>query len=1391
MRRNVVGALALASLFGAFAPGGDGVVDAAAASLSADGASPAGPTAPSPAIVESATPLGYRIRVPIGEVRVLHGEVDGVSLDEILLPGGSDRSEPGGPQIPTRFLWLRVPWGVEPRVRATPGASRSLGSLRPTPIPKLLSEGRDRATRAPIDLREALAAPAYARAVPGDLVRAATPVAAGRTRILAIEIAPVRWDASTGEAWQFDDVVLEVTWDHPVTPLREAKGDETVGPNDAVGPRFAPRAPTPARAQGVAATATAAGPLRVDPSRPWVRLATTRAGLYRVTAADLAAAGVATAAIDPTTLRLFRATPGDLPESVDVDLGPDSLRECAVDVSGAGDGTFDPGDGVTFYGTGAFGFGYDLTKGGSDDFLEATRTYEASYWLTWGPGPVATPPLRIATRDAPPATLGAPVLTATTHRVHVGQNIYYDIDLARVGYAWERWFDHSIPEGVRIAYALALPGALPGGAGSLRLRMWGANSSIGTTIPDHLARVTWNRALVDSGGWDFSLPHDLAGSGFAVGLSARDTAEVSVPNINDPADPNRTDFQYIAWLEVAYPRRLVSSLDTLYFSAPDSVSAGRYQYSISAIGDSAASRLFDRTDPERPVRLVGGAWTGAPGSFTLTVEDSAGPGYRPRYALLSVTRAVKPSTIALYAPLSGSRTPNDLLDTANQADYIVIAPPAFAAAAESLAADRSAFLSGVPNPIAVVATTDRIYAQFAGGTPDATAIRNFLAYAVRRWARAPLYVCLLGDASLDPLNYSGLRVTDFVPTYTKGHHVELMEQYSLDDWLVRLDGPNDQLLDLAIGRLPARTLQEALLMVRGKRRAFESNAAFDLARNRALLCADDGWKYSNYQKLDLVGIDHVEEMERKDRFHIPFPVTRAKVYLNDYAFADSEKTSKPGAREAFIAGVNAGNWLVDYIGHGAGTLLADEQVFRSNDVARLTNGANPSIWAFMSCTVGKFDDFRSDAMAELLLRAAGTGAVVSVAASGQTYGIDSSALNDAFVDEMFPIAPRVDSLVTAGLAWARAKNSAVSLSMRKYNFLGEPGVRPPLPRGRGVWDKAPLDSVLRGDLITLRGHAIEADGSPDTVAAGMARLRILGPPSRRIETGLKNANPATIPYDLPGPTIYQGEVPLTKGAFEIRFTVPVDARVSGAGGRLEALLEEAGGVGVGLAADSLRIASGLSPRIDVAPPTITLLAPPDTTFAAGGRLTVAIEDSSGIDLTRFDNAHAIFVLYDDAGIPTDLTAGFQYDPGSAQRGTVVVTLPSLATGPHRMEIHASDTYRNIGTAAFVIEVAAAAGAGGPLQMSQLFNYPNPFEGTTYVHLRLNQPARVRIQIMTVAGRKLREWSADGKAGENYIPWDGLDSRGENIAIGVYLVHVTAEATGGGKVDGVARALRTR
>ncbi|MEK7348021.1 MAG: C25 family peptidase propeptide domain-containing protein, partial [Candidatus Eisenbacteria bacterium] len=214
MRRPLACVLALASFAAALAPSAGFGAEAATA--------PPLPPAPT---ASAETPYGYRVRVPIGEALVAHGEIDGVPLDEIVLPGGVDLAPAGAPQIPTRTVYLRVPWGVEPRVRATPGAIRPLGTIRPTPFPKLVTERSERARGLNRDWREALASPAYATAIPGNLVRSATPMAAGQTRLLAVEIAPVQWEPSTGNAWQFEELLLDVSWERAVEPLAPSTGE--------------------------------------------------------------------------------------------------------------------------------------------------------------------------------------------------------------------------------------------------------------------------------------------------------------------------------------------------------------------------------------------------------------------------------------------------------------------------------------------------------------------------------------------------------------------------------------------------------------------------------------------------------------------------------------------------------------------------------------------------------------------------------------------------------------------------------------------------------------------------------------------------------------------------------------------------------------------------------------------------------------------------------------------------------------------------------------------------------------------------------------------------------------------------------------------------------------
>jgi hypothetical protein len=376
--------------------------------------------------VEAVRSTGYRVRVPTGEPEVVRGDVLGVALVEVVLPGAEPSApSPGLPPLPARTVLLRVPWGVRALVTSTPGSARSLGVLRPAPMAHLLTDPRARARVAAGALERAVRETSSSAALRADFgapLHSVAETAAAGERILAVTVRPVSWNPMTGEARVVDDVTLTVRWDAPVDPVPDVpRGARratraTLAPSSAVGPEYALRSPL------ASARTAAASPLRVDTSRPWVGLGVTRPGLYQIGAADLAAAGVSANLIDPTTVRLFRATPGDLPESVDVDLGPDSLRECAITVTGAGDGTLDAADRIFFYATGATGFGPDLALGKGPEYEEAEHSDVETLWLTWGPGPWGAAPSRMTQRDASPITSGAPLHSVVTHRVHFETN---------------------------------------------------------------------------------------------------------------------------------------------------------------------------------------------------------------------------------------------------------------------------------------------------------------------------------------------------------------------------------------------------------------------------------------------------------------------------------------------------------------------------------------------------------------------------------------------------------------------------------------------------------------------------------------------------------------------------------------------------------------------------------------------------------------------------------------------------------------------------------------------------------------------------------------------------------------------------------------------------------
>ena len=113
--------------------------------------------------------------------------------------------------------------------------------------------------------------------------------------------------------------------------------------------------------------------------RVWVR----EKGIYRVTGADLEAAGLSLTGVDPTHLRMSYG--GGEPLTEESGRAPVVRKEIGIVVEEGGDGRFDAEDFVLFYGEAASRWEYD-TREKEFIYLHNLYTHENAYWLEVGGG---------------------------------------------------------------------------------------------------------------------------------------------------------------------------------------------------------------------------------------------------------------------------------------------------------------------------------------------------------------------------------------------------------------------------------------------------------------------------------------------------------------------------------------------------------------------------------------------------------------------------------------------------------------------------------------------------------------------------------------------------------------------------------------------------------------------------------------------------------------------------------------------------------------------------------------------------------------------------------------------------------------------------------------------
>jgi len=81
----------------------------------------------------------------------------------------------------------------------------------------------------------------------------------------------------------------------------------------------------------------------------------------------------------------------------------------------------------------------------------------------------------------------------------------------------------------------------------------------------------------------------------------------------------------------------------------------------------------------------------------------------------------------------------------------------------------------------------------------------------------------------------------------------------------------------------------------------------------------------------------------------------------------------------------------------------------------------------------------------------------------------------------------------------------------------------------------------------------------------------------------------------------------------------------------------------------------------------------------------------------------------------------------------------------------------------------------PADFHLLNNYPNPFNGTTVIPLRIDQKpvSGLSMRIINIRGETVRSYTLPEPAGQQLICWDGCDETEREMPGGIYLIRVQA------------------
>ena len=783
---------------------------------------------------------------------------------------------------------------------------------------------------------------------------------------------------------------------------------------------------------------------------------------------------------------------------------------------------------------------------------------------------------------------------------------------------------------------------------------------------------------------------------------------------------------------------------------------------------------------------------------TLTLQVNSGSEVRIDYISLRYSEP-KPladlSTASLSVPEYVYRITNQDHHADSAVDMVIIIPTSQQLLSE---AERLKTLHETYDSLRVrIVPADELYNEFSSGTPDANAYRRYMKMLYDRAETEtdqPRYLLLFGDGAWDNrMLSSGWRSfspDDFLLCYESENSFSTTKSYVSDDYFCMLDDDEGNILkdkfDAAVGRLPARTAEEAKILV-DKIYVYRTNAYAGAWQNTLCFLGDDGDQNRHMKDAEAV-------VQTVKSLYSCFDIK--KIYWDAYTrVTSSTGNSFPDVTRLVKQQMQTGALVMNYSGHGGPTLLSHEGALRITDFSDASSLRLP-LWVTAACDITPFDG-QSENIGETAMFNKKGGAIAFYGTARTVYATYNRPQNQSFMK--YVLASKNGRRLTIGEAAYLAKNDFTSGSTEmltnklQYVLLGDPALTLASPTEQVTIDsingKAITDGIQQlkaGSKVTLKGHL---PGKPDfngivTVTVRDIEETIVGKQNDPVgtETALEF-------QDRPN-TIYNGSDSVRAGAFTFSFAVPRDISYSDKTGLFliyainndKTLTAHGENENFMLTGTEDLVNDGVGPSIYCYLNSESFVN--GSTVNATPYFYAELTDKDGINVSGGGIGHDLELIIDnDMSMTYQLNDRFQYDFGDYCKGKVDYVLPELADGPHKLLFRAWDAQNN----SSVAELSFVVNAAQKPSLSNVVCTKNPAKtSTSFVisHDRAGSEVDVELEVFDTSGRLLWKKSETGIPTDHTytIDWDLTTGNGSRLKTGVYLYRVLISSNGSSKAS---------